>query len=413
MKIWFWNPRRLRFVLLAIPWIGIVVWSCQFALTPKGTIPAEAESDFRLMAEAWNTIQQNYVDRPAVKPRSMSYGAISGMVDSLGDTGHSRFLTPEGVKQEHDFAKGQLEGIGAEVRMKDKQLVIVAPMDGSPAQRAHLKPGDVILKVDGEDIRSLPVEQAVKRILGPPGTSVNLTIHKVDTGHTLDVRLIRARILIHSVTWHRIPGTAVAHLRIATFSKGMSKDLESALSSLQEQHLSGVILDLRNNPGGLLDEAVATASQFLERGNVLIEKSAAGVMTPTPVKAGGMAIGVPMVALVNGGTASAAEIVAGALRDQRRAIIVGEKTFGTGTVLNMFSLSDGSALLLATQEWLTPSGHAIWHRGISPDEVVPLAPGVIPLIPQAEKGMTPAQLQASGDKQLLRALDILTQAANK
>jgi len=177
---------------------------------------------------------------------------------------------------------------------------------------------------------------------------------------------------------------------------------------IQQEDLTGLILDLRNNPGGLLDEAVATASQFLESGNVMLEKNVVGRVTPVSVREGGVALAIPMVALINGGTSSGAEIVAGALQDAHRATLVGEKTFGTGTVLEPLSLSDGSALMLATQEWLTPAGRVIWHQGISPDVSVSLAPEVTPLIPEGERGMTADKLLASGDDQLLRALDMFT-----
>jgi carboxyl-terminal processing protease len=344
-----------------------------------------------------------------VKSQIMTYGAISGMVDSLGDTGHSRFLTPEMVKQERNFSKGELEGIGAEVQKKNNQVVIVAPLDDSPAQRAGLKPGDIILKVNGEEVSGLPLEQAVSRILGPPGSTVRLTILNPDTGRTMDVALVRARITLHSVTWLRLPGTAVADVRIAAFNRGVTEDLRKALMKIHQEGLTGLILDLRNNPGGLLDEAVTTASQFLKSGNVMLEKNAAGKVMPVSVREGGVALAIPMVALINGGTSSGAEIVAGALQDARRATLIGEKTFGAGTVLEPFSLSDGSALLLATEEWLTPVGRVIWHQGISPDVLVSLAPEVAPLIPEKEREMAADKLLASGDRQLLKALDLLLQ----
>ncbi len=380
---------------------------------PSESIPADPTPDLRLVAEAWNTIERVYVDRAAVKPKQMTYGAISGMVDSLGDTGHSRFLSPEMVKQERNLAKGELEGIGAELQMKNSQVVIVAPIDDSPAQRAGLKPGDIILKVNEGDVGGLPLEQVVQRILGPSGTPVSLTIFNPGSGRTSEVTIIRARVIIRSVTWQRLPGTALAHLRVASFSRGVAADLRKALTQIDKDGAAGIILDLRNNPGGLLDQAVNSASQFLDRGNVLLEKNASGQIKPTPVKPGGLATAIPMAVLINGGTGSGAEIAAGALQDGHRAPLVGEKTFGTGTVLREFPLSDGSALMLAIEEWLTPSGHVIWHRGITPDVQVSLPPDVTPLTPEREKGMTAADLRASGDNQLLRALDLLDRPESK
>ena len=412
MKYRFYHPWALVsiFVLLGL----IIPTSCYLlASRPSESIPAEAMPDFRLMAEAWNTIERVYVDRASVKPKQMIYGAISGMVDSLGDTGHSRFLTPEMVKQEQDLVKGKLEGIGAELEVKNNQIIIVAPMDDSPAQKAGLKPGDIILKVNGEDVGGLLLEQVVPRILGPPGTLVSLTLLQPNTGIIRDVDLIRARITIKSVTWHHLPGTEVIHLRIATFSQGASKYLKKTLMAIKKDGAKGVILDLRNNPGGLFDEAVDVASQFLASGNVVLEKNAMGEITAIPVESGGLALTLPMVVLINGGAASAAEIVAGALQDGHRASLVGEKTFGAGTVLQGFPLTDGSSLLLATEEWMTPDGHVIWHRGITPDMAVSLPPVVMPLIPEREKSMTAAELKASGDEQLLRALDLLVQLERK
>ena len=403
------HSRRIHsLALLFSGLVGGVVLGCHLlvAFSPN-TVPPDAESNFRLMAEAWNTIQRVYVDRNSVKPKLMTYGAIGGMVDALGDTGHSRFLTSEMVKQEQNLTKGELEGIGAEVQMKNGQVVIVAPIDGSPAQRAKLKSGDIIQRVDGKEVSGLPLDQVVDLILGPAGTAVKLTLLDPHTGHARDITIIRARVTLHNVTWKQLPGTTMAHLRIVTFSKGVTRELREALFSIQREKLTGIILDLRNNPGGLYDEAISTASQFLGSGNVLLEKNAFDKIRPVPVQPGGAAMALPMAVLINGGTSSGAEIVAGALQDMRRAKLVGEKTFGTGTVLQTFPLSDGSALMLAIEEWLTPDGHVIWHHGITPDVVVPLPPEATPLLPVTEKELTAENLKESGDVQLLRAMDLL------
>lgn len=381
------------------------------AFVPLEEIPGKAADDFRLMAQGWNTIQQYYVDRSALKPRLMTYGALSGMVDSLGDTGHSTFLTPEMLKAERDFSAGKFQGIGAEVQMKAGHVVIVAPIDGSPAQKAGLRPGEIIIKVNGEDITGLPLLEVVKRIAGPAGTSVNLTIFDPDTDRSRELAIERASIVLHNVTWQSLPGTSIADLRIAGFSEGVTRDLQRALKEIKQAGLNGIVLDLRNNPGGLLNEAVGTASQFLKGGNVLLEKNAKGETKPVKVEPDGLALDVPLVVLINGGTASAAEIVAGALKDARRASLVGETTFGTGTVLREFPLADGSALLLAVEEWLTPSDHTIWHKGISPDFSVALAPDVTPLFPAAARHVTEAELKASGDKQLLKGLSLLSSSS--
>jgi carboxyl-terminal processing protease len=403
------NMLLLAFRVLAGGSIAAILMNCMGLgpFAPQGITPG-MRSDFGLMAEAWNTIQRYYVDRSAIQPGRLTYGAISGMVEALGDTGHSTFLTPEMLKREKELTQGKYKGVGIEVRMKGRRVVIVAPFDGSPAQKAGLRPGDVILRVDGEDVTGLALSQVANRILGPEGTTVSLTIMNPATGDLRTVSLIRANITIDNVTWQRLPDSAVAHLRIAAFSRGVSKDLREALVLIQKEEIRGIILDLRNDPGGFLDEAVGSASQFLRSGNVLLEKDAEGKITPVPVQSGGIAPDVPLAVLINGGTASASEIVAGALKDALRATLVGETTFGTGTVLSQFRLSDGSALLLAVKEWLTPDGSTIWHTGITPNISVALPPGVVPSVPQTEQGMTLAALKATHDEQLLRALSLLT-----
>lgn len=375
------------------------------------TSSATTGPDFQLITEAWNQIDRHYVDKSAEQTKPLTYGAISGMVNALGDTGHSTFLTPAMVKSERSFTRGQFEGIGAQVESKDDHIVILATFDDSPAQRAGLRPGHVILKVNGNDMTGVAVEQAVSQILGPAGTDVTLTILDPKTTLNFDITITRARIAVNSVTWQALPGTTIAHVRVTAFSQGVSQQLKKALTDLQQQGMTGVILDLRNNPGGLLSEAVSVTSQFLSEGNVLQEQNAQGQITKIAVRSGGVATKIPLVVLVNKGSASASEIVVGALQDAQRATLVGETTFGTGTVLTQFPLSDGSALMLAIQMWLTPNGRVIWHKGIVPDQVVALAPDAVRLTPSTERDLTLEQLKASSDQQLLSALKLLTKSA--
>lgn len=399
----------LSILILFTGFLGGIYFDRQILtqFVPPSNIDSNSNAVFKLMAQAWNTIQTNYVDRSAVQPTELAYGAISGMVDALGDTGHSRFLSPQMLQEENNQTKGQFDGIGVEIETKNGQITIVTPLDSSPAQKAGLKPGDIISKVNGTDISGLPPDQVVKLILGPAGTTVQLTILDSATGQSRQVTLTRAHITIQNVTWQTVPGTTIADIRIAAFSQGVSADLEKVLAQVKAQNLTGVILDLRNDPGGLLDEAIGVSSQFIQGGDVLLEKDAKGNITHVPVRSNGPVTSLPMVVLINQGSASAAEIVAGALKDANRANLVGETTFGTGTVLNQFNLSDGSALLLATQEWLTPSGQTIWHKGINPDTQVQLSVDTNLLTPEALKSLDLTKLQSSGDKQLLQALNQL------
>ncbi len=369
------------------------------------TISQTDSTEFALIAQAWNITRANYVDQTAAQPKSLAYGSIAGMLDSLGDTGHSTFLTPDQVKQSGSLEKGQFEGVGVEVQLKNNYITVVAPIEGSPAQKAGIRSGDIILKVDGQPVNS--VTGAVQLILGPAGTPVTLTIQS-PSGQTRDVKLIRAKINIEVVTWRQLPETNTAHLKISSFSKGATTQLDAALAAIKAQKATGIILDLRDNPGGLLDEAITIASRFLKSGNVLLIRDAKGQITPEPVVASGVSgTDLPIVILINQGTASASEIVAGALHDAERAKLVGQTTFGTGTVLEQFPLSDGSALLLAIREWLTPKGKTIWHTGLAPDNAVALAAGVAVLSPGMEQGMTLSQINASGDQQLLSAMKLL------
>jgi carboxyl-terminal processing protease len=371
------------------------------------TAASNSSGNFQLLNDAWNIIQKNYVDRSAIDQTKLTYAAISGMVDGLGDTGHSRFLTPEMLKSEQTFTRGEFEGIGAIVEMKDNHVTIVSPIDNSPAQKAGLRAGDIITKVNGQSVDGLSLDEVVNHIVGPAGSQVVVSILHPGAADSQDYTLTRAKITVNNVTWQWIPGTKIAHLRLAAFSSGVTDDLQKALIEIKASGATGIILDMRNNPGGLLSEAVGVASQFLDSGVVLEEKNANGKIDSVSVQPGGVATQIPMDVLVNQGTASAAEIVTGALQDAHRAAVIGETTIGTGTVLNTFDLPDGSALLLATQEWLTPKGRVIWHQGLTPDIEVKMDSGVYPLSPEAERQMTFDQWKTIDDIQLLKAFETL------
>jgi carboxyl-terminal processing protease len=400
---------RRGFMMALLLVLGLAAGAALQRWVLMGGIPADAADDFRLMGQAWHVLDKYYVDRPGVDHAAMTAGAINGMTEALGDTGHSVYLTVSESHKAGAAVQGRLNGIGVEiVQSSNHQAVVVAPIDGSPAQQAGVRAGDVILEVNGRSVAGLPLSHVSARMSGEAGQPVALTVFNPSDGRCRELKITRAAIKLNNVSWQRLPGN-LAHLRIAMFSEGETADLRKALLDIKKQGLQGIILDIRNNPGGVLEEAVGTASQFLKSGNVLWEKNAKAIITPVPVQPGGVATDLPLAVLLNGRSASDSEIVAGALRDARRATLVGDTTMGTGTVLTQFQLSDGSVLLLAVQEWLTPNKISFWHRGIEPDVKISQSPDAA-LRPSAERLMTPAQLRTSGDTQLLKAIEILTKA---
>jgi len=373
--------------------------------------PANTEEQFAVFWEAWTLAQDKFVDPKALDAQKMTYGAISGMLDSLGDIGHTRFLTPEELKAEQTGMRGEYSGIGAEVGIRDGQPVIVAPFDGSPAQEAGVQPGDIIVRVDGEDTSGLSLSQVISRIRGAEGEPVTLTLLREGRASLIEVTIVRKTIKIPAVSWTMIPGTSIAHIRISQFSQNAFPDLRSALTEAEEQNAAGLIVDVRSNPGGLLDQAVSVSSQFLESGNVVLEESRNGTRKPYPVQKNGIATSTPMVVLVNEGSASASEIFAGAMQDNNRSKVIGQRTFGTGTILSTFHLRDGSAVLLGTGQWLTPNGRSLRIDGVTPDIAVEMPPDGHILTPKQTATMSVKEIEEAGDTQLLRGIQLLQESA--
>lgn len=367
----------------------------------------EEPEQFGVFWQAWDIVQKNFVDQDALDPTAMTYGAIRGMVTALGDEGHTAFLTPEERERQQSDLSGTFSGIGAQLGVRDQLPVIVAPFDGSPADQAGVKAGDIIIKVDGQDVTTLPLNEIVALIRGPEGTDVTLSLLRPDENRSLEVTITRGEIKVPAASWAMIPGTQVALIRLSQFSANALPDVVRSVSEAKESGAASLIVDVRNNPGGLLEQAISVTSQFLKDGNVLLEEDAQGQRKAYAVESGGVATDLPLVVLINPGSASSAEIFAGAIQDHERGKLVGETTFGTGTVLQPYILEDGSALLLGTRQWLTPNGRLIRKQGISPDVAVELPIEADLLTPEEIEGMTPEELSASADTQMLKALELL------
>ncbi len=369
--------------------------------------PATTEEQFAIFWEAWNIAQQHFVDPSALDTKKMTYGAIRGMLDSLGDVGHTRFMSPEELQAEVEGTRGEYSGIGAQISMRDGRPVIISPFDDSPAQKAGIQPGDFVMKVDGEDTSGLSLSEVVSKIKGPEGTSVTLTLLRPGHSSLIEVTVVRQKIRIDAASWVMIPGTEIAHIRISRFSENALPDVKEALEEALAQGAKGLIVDVRSNPGGLLNQAIAVTSQFLKSGTVVLEQSRDGTKEEYPVRPGGMATDIPMVVLVNEGSASASEIFAGAIQDHQRGLVIGQTTFGTGTILSTFYLRDGSAILLGTGQWLTPSGRSLRLQGITPDIEVELPLDGQMLMPKQIRDMTLEDIEEAGDTQLLRGIQVL------
>ena len=364
--------------------------------------------EFQVLEDTWSAIRDNYVESDEISDEDLMYGASRGMVDALGDTGHSRFLDPGEAEALDRATRGEFIGIGVEIDVRDGNPIIVAPLDNSPAAEAGLRAGDVILEINGEKTAGMSLTQVGQAIRGDEGTAVTLTIRHVERETSEELTLVRRLIILEPVSWSLLP-EGIALIRLSDFTEGATDEMKAALEAAVAAGATATVLDLRDNPGGLLHEAVGIASQFLAKDTVIFqEQDASGEVTSIGALGEPTVPNLPMAVLVNAGSASAAEIVAGALRDSGRATLIGETTYGTGTVLIPFELSDGSVALLGTELWLTSEGEQIWKEGIVPDQTVALPIASSPVRPKDAEKLTLAELRESGDSQLLAAIDAVT-----
>jgi carboxyl-terminal processing protease len=368
-------------------------------------ISAEDRESVDLYVEALDTVEEDYVDQEAVDPKKQTYGAIKGMLDSLGDEGHTRFLTPDEVEKNHEAMSSKYVGVGIRLANKDDKVVVSAPLDGSPAKEAGIKSGDVLVAVDGEKVQDEDFKKVGEKIRGPEGSQVDLTVLRDGEEHEFSLQ--RAELEVPTATWTLIPDTDVGYVRLATFSENSAAKLDEAIDEAQEAGAKRFVLDVRDNSGGLVDQAEEVAARFLPAQSVVyIRKDADGQEEDVKVPDDNEPLEVPLVVLANEGSSSSAEILAGALRDNDRAKVVGEKTFGTGTVLAEHTLSDGSSILLGVAEWLTPNGDFIRGSGIAPDVEAKLEDDQEPQTPDEIEDLSKDEI-FSKDAQLERAFEVL------
>jgi carboxyl-terminal processing protease len=329
---------------------------------------SELPPEFNILNEAWKLLSEDYVDKSKLDPKTLSEGAVRGMMESLDP--YSSYADPEAHELEMSTLEGKFEGIGAVISMKDRQLTVVAPIADSPAEKAGIKAGDKILEIDGEPSSKFSLIEATLKIRGPKGTSVKLLVLHEGESEPVEVQIVRDEITEQSVFLEMRDD--IAYVRITQFLKSTGDDLQDVLKDAIDKGAKGVVLDLRNNPGGLLNASADVASQFLAMGLVAKVVDSEGNESVVPVNRGGIATHLPLIVLVNGGSASASEIVAGALQDYGRAKLAGSQTFGKGSVQIVRNLSDGSALHITSYRWLTPHGRPIDGVGLTPDFVLEL-----------------------------------------
>ncbi|XOU94792.1 MAG: S41 family peptidase [Candidatus Kerfeldbacteria bacterium] len=330
------------------------------------TVPdylADGEFDENLFWEVWDSAKNNYVNKP-IDDEVLFYGALEGIAGSLDDP-YSVFLNPEATREFNRELNGSFEGIGTEIGIKNNQLTIISPLDNSPASKAGLQAGDVVIKIDGEDTYEMSLDYAIGLIRGTKGTEVVLTVLSENDEIIKDISIVREVITVESVSWE-ILDNKIAYIKIIHFNSDTYQNFTNIASEILVNDIDGIILDLRNNPGGYLDSAVDVSGEFLEDKVVVIEDFGTNKIEYT--SSGNAKLkDYKSAVLVNGGSASASEIVAGALQDYKYATIIGEQTFGKGSVQEFEQFDDGSSLKLTVAKWLTPNGKNIDEFGITPD----------------------------------------------
>ena len=362
-------------------------------LSNKDPYLSSSSIDFSLFWDAWNLIERKYVNRFELDRQKMVYGAIVGMLDSLGDP-YSVFMEPEDSEKFIDDMSGSFDGIGAEVGIRKEILTVISPLEGNPAQKAGLKPGDKILKIDDTLTGDLTLDEAVSLIRGEKGTEVALLIFRDEWEETKEIKVIRDEIKIPIIKWE-IKDNNIAYIQFYHFTENSAIEFNKTINEILKLNPKGIVLDLRNNPGGYLEVSVDIASWFLPKGEIVVIEDFGDGKNNEFVSRGYKKLeDMPTIVLINEGSASASEILAGALRDIRGIKLVGQKSFGKGSVQQLEKLKGGSSVKITVAKWLTPSGISISEEGIIPDEEVEI---------------TLEDIDEMNDPQLNKALEMFSQ----
>lgn len=361
--------------------------------------PEKINLDFKLFWDTWDLLSRTYFDKAAIDSTKLFYGAISGMVAALGDP-YTVFLPPQQQKLSSEELNGSFEGVGIQLGFnKEKRLVVVAPLSGTPAEEAGIKPEDVIVKIGDKDTTNMTLPEAVSLIRGTKGTKVVLTIFREGDTDTRSVSLTRDTIIVRSVEVsykEQKSGKKVAVVKLSRFGERTQDEWNEAVASLLTENAEAMVLDLRNNPGGFLEGAVFIASEFLDGGTVVLQENSEGERNPFKVTRAGKLTQIPLKVLINKGSASASEIVAGALQDRKRGELIGEKSFGKGTIQEAQDLSGGAGIHITVAKWLTPNGRWVNDtQGLEPDVII-----------ESEKEEEAGE-DSEKDKQLDKALELL------
>lgn len=398
--------------LLLVLAVALVSIFTGVVMAKKSPFQSENWEQLKIFTEVLSYIESNYVEE--VEPEKVVHGAIRGLLRTLDP--HSSFMPPDVYREMQVETEGRFGGLGIEITIRDDVLTVVSPIESTPAFRAGIQPGDQIVKVNGESTKELSLIDAVKKLRGPEGSSVTIAIMRQGFSEPKDFTLSRAVIQIKSVRWTKLPDD-IGYIKLRSFQKTSAEELEEALQDLGEQKIQSLVLDLRNNPGGLLEQAIAVSDLFLEGGKLIVYTKGrlAGQSMKGYSKHDGLHVSYPLAIIINGGSASASEIVAGALQDLGRATLVGTQSFGKGSVQTIIPLSDGSGLRLTTAKYYTPKGSEIHGKGITPDIVVekpqetetPEGEQKSQQPPRSRRNMELPGEDLSNDLQLQRAIEFL------